>query len=91
MLSKNCFESESEYIMLSKYLKDNALEDMKVELSKMKSELQKKEDKNNEIYRSEYFMSDMVIVNEALENTHDLERDILMFERFIELSESVSA
>ena len=77
--------------MLSKYLKDNALEDMKVELSKMKSELQKKEDKNNEIYRSEYFMSDMVIVNEALENTHDLERDILMFERFIELSESVSA
>ena len=38
MLSKNCFESESEYIMLSKYLKDNALEDMKVELSKMKSE-----------------------------------------------------
>lgn len=77
--------------MLSKYLKENALEDMKVELSKMKSELQKKEDKNNEIYRSEYFMSDMVIVNEALENTHDLERDILMFKRFIELSESESA
>jgi hypothetical protein len=76
--------------MFSKYLKENALEDMKIELSKMKSELQKKEDKNNEIFRSEYFMSDMVIVNEALENTHDLERDILMFERFIELSESES-
>ena len=91
MLSKNCFESESEYIMLSKYLKDNALEDMKVELSKMKSELQKKEDKNNEIYRSEYFMSDMVIVNEALENTHDLEKDVLIFERFIEILDRESA
>ena len=28
--------------MLSKYLKDNALEDMKVDLSALKSELQKK-------------------------------------------------
>ena len=77
--------------MLSKYLKDNALEDMKVDLSALKSELQKKEDKNNEIYRSEYFMSDMVIVNEALENTHDLEKDVLIFERFIEILDRESA
>ena len=64
---------------------------MKVDLSALKSELQKKEDKNNEIYRSEYFMSDLVIVNEALEKTHDLEKDVLIFERFIEILDRESA
>ena len=36
-------------------------------------------------------MSDMVIVNEALENTHDLEKDVLIFERFIEILDRESA
>ena len=74
--------------MFNKYFKENGLEDMKVELSKMKSELERIENKNNGIYLSEHFMSDSVLVNEALEDCSDLTRDVLMFERFIELSES---
>ena len=74
--------------MFNKYFKENGLEDMKVELSKMKSELERIENKNNGIYLSEHFMSDSVLVNESLEDCSDLTRDVLMFERFIELSES---
>jgi len=77
--------------MFSKYFKENGLEDMKVELSKMKSELERIENKNHEIYASEHIFSDSVLVNEALEDCSDLTRDVLMFERVIELSESESA
>ena len=57
--------------MFSKYFKENALEDMKVELSKMKTEVKTIEHYN--------------------EVCTDLKRDVLMFERFIELSESEKA
>ena len=73
--------------MFRKYIKDNALEDMKVELSKMKSEIEKIKKKNEEIYQYHDTHNNYDRVKE-LKDTHDLTRDVLMFERFIELSES---
>jgi len=60
------------------------IEDMKVDLSKMKSELKRKTDKNNQIYLSEHFLSNSVLVNETLENTYDLEVDVNLAEKLID-------
>ena len=60
------------------------IEDMKVDLSKMKSELKRKTDKKNQIYLSEHFLSNSVLVNETLENTYDLEVDVSLAEKLID-------
>ena len=69
------------------YLKENAMEDMKIELSKMKSEYESINKKNLEIYQDvvsskEFKRLDYIDVK-------DLPRDIAMLEDFIELTERI--
>ncbi|MDA9744131.1 hypothetical protein N9U90_05775 [Candidatus Pelagibacter sp.] len=66
--------------MFAKYLKDNALENMKVELSKMKSEHKSIHDKNCEIFKRERSTTNYISVK-------DLPRDIAILEDFIDLTE----
>jgi len=67
--------------MFSKYLKDNALEDMKVELSQMKTELESITKKNQEIFAREGST-----INDFIKSK-DLPRDIAILEDFIDLTE----
>lgn len=67
------------------YLKENAMEDMKIELSKMKSEYESINKKNLEIYQDvvsskEFKRLDYIDVK-------DLPRDIAILEDFIDLTE----
>ena len=69
------------------YLKENAIEDMKIELSKMKSEYESINKKNLEIYQDvvsykEFKRLDYIDVK-------DLPRDIAILEDFIELTEKI--
>ena len=69
------------------YLKENAMEDMKIELSKMKSEYESINKKNLEIYQDvvsskEFKRLDYIDVK-------DLPRDIALLEDFIELTERI--
>ena len=69
------------------YLKENAMEDMKIELSKMKSEYESINKKNLEIYQDvvsskEFKRLDYIDVK-------DLPRDIAILEDFIELTEKI--
>ena len=69
------------------YLKENAMEDMKIELSKMKSEYESINKKNLEIYQDvvsskEFKRLDYIDVK-------DLPRDIAILEDFIELTERI--
>jgi hypothetical protein len=69
------------------YLKENAMEDMKIELSKMKSEYESINKKNLEIYQDvvsskEFKRLDYIDVK-------DLPRDIAILEDFIEITERI--
>jgi hypothetical protein len=73
--------------MISKYLKDNALEDMKVELSKMKSECKIIHDK----YYDDKVKSASFHDPKVMKHYHNLNFDIHFFETTIKRVESESA
>ena len=69
------------------YLKENAMEDMKIELSKMKSEYESINKKNLEIYQDVVSSKDFKRLDYI--DVKDLPRDIAILEDFIELTEKI--